>query len=300
MTTFDNENKLFLSFKYYCKKCDYGTCKKSNYNTHINSLKHTKTTFDNQIKPILSQKKHLCLFCDKSYNDRAGLWRHKKKCNFNNDNLKQKTEDIINYLMKENDEFKQIILDQNKQMVDLAKNTGNNNNNNTNNNSFNLQFFLNDTCKDALNIMDFVNQLQITNKDLEATGRLGFVQGISNIFINGLKDLDVSNRPVHCSDTKRETIYIKNDNQWNKETEEKVILTNALKHVVSKNIKQIPQWTKEHPKYNDYYSKENDTYLHIVSEAMSGSTKEETNNNYCKIIKNISKEAIIPKSVIPV
>ena len=212
-----------------------------------------------------------------------------------NDTTKQKAEELINYLMKENSEFKQLILDQNKQMIELTKNVGNNNNN-TNNNTFNLQFFLNETCKNALNIMDFVSQLQISIKDLEDTGRLGFVEGISKIFINGLKDLDINDRPVHCSDSKREILYIKDNNQWLKETEEKVILTNALKHVVHKNMKLIPEWVKEHPEYNDYYSKENDRYLKIVSEAMPGGTKEETNKNYCKIIKNIVKETTIEKS----
>ena len=197
--------------------------------------------------------------------------------------------------MKENSEFKQLIIEQNKQMIELAKNSGNNNNNTTNNNNFNLNFFLNETCKNAMNIMDFVNQLQVGSKDLEETGRLGFAEGISKIFINGLKQIDINDRPVHCSDSKRETLYIKDNNQWNKENEDKTILTNALKHVAHKNMKQISEWTKEHPEYNDYDSKQNDRYLKIVSEAMSGSSKEETNKNYNKIIKNIAKETIIDK-----
>jgi hypothetical protein len=146
-----------------------------------------------------------------------------------------------------------------------------------------------------MNIMDFVNQLPVGSKDLEETGRLGFAEGISKIFINGLKQIDINDRPVHCSDSKRETLYIKDNNQWNKENEDKIILTNALKHVAHKNMKQISEWTKDHPEYNDYHSKQNDKYLKIVSEAMSGSSKEETNKNYNKIIKNIAKETIIDK-----
>jgi hypothetical protein len=143
--------------------------------------------------------------------------------------------------------------------------------------------------------MDFVSQLQLGIKDLEDTGRLGFSEGISKIIINGLKQMDISDRPIHCSDSKREVVYIKDKNQWSKEDEDKTILTNAIKHVAHKNMKKISEWTKEHPEYNDSSSKQNDKYLKIVSESMSGSSQEETNKNYNKIIKNIAKETIIDK-----
>ena len=185
-------------------------------------------------------------------------------------------------------------------MLELAKNSAGHHNNTTsnvvnNNQSFNLQFYLNETCKDAMNIMDFVSSLQVGIKDLEETGRLGFAEGISKIFINGLKQINVNDRPIHCSDSKREILYIKNNNEWKKESQDKVILTNAIKHVAHKNMKQINEWTKDHPDYKDPDSKENDRYLQIVSEAMSGVTKEETVKNYNKIIKNIAKESIIEK-----
>jgi hypothetical protein len=294
---FSNEIKPILSFSFYCKICDYSTCKKSNYNNHLRSAKHKKSMFSNEIKPILSSK-FTCQQCNKEYKDYSGLWRHKKKCNKENNENKENKENkeekdvnqLVTYLMQENAEFKQLLIDQNKQIIELSKNAGNNNNN-----SFNLNFYLNETCKDALNIMDFVNQLQVGIKDLEETGRLGFADGISKIFINGLKQLDVSNRPVHCSDSKREILYIKNNNEWNKEDDERKVLTSAIKHVVNKNIKQIPEWTKVHPDYNNYDSKQNDKFLKIVSEAMSGSSQEETNKNYNKIIKNIVKETIIEK-----
>jgi hypothetical protein len=233
----------------------------------------------------------------------SSLCKHKKTCIIEPiivepllNNEFENPENLIKYLMKENAEFKQLLIDQNKQMmgqmVEIAKKTGNNI---TNNNSFNLNMYLNETCKDALNIMDFVNQLKIGIKDLEETGRLGFADGISKIFINGLKQLDVSNRPVHCSDSKREILYIKNNNEWNKEDDERKVLTSAIKHVVNKNIKQIPEWTKVNPDYNDYHSKQNDKYLQIVMESMSGSSQEEANKNYNKIIKNIAKETVIEK-----
>ena len=180
----------------------------------------------------------------------------------------------------------------------MAKNAGHNTTNNTTNNNnqrFNLQFYLNTTCKDAMSIMDFVSQLDVGVKDLEETGRLGFAEGISKIIINGLNQIQVNDRPIHCSDSKRETIYIKNNDEWSKQDEDKLILTNAIKHVASKNMKQINEWTKEHPEYNDPDSRENDKYLQIVSEAMSGTTKEESIKNYNKIIKNIAKETLIEK-----
>ena len=304
-----NEQNEKLDF--YCKNCDYTCSKKYNWERHLMSSKHIKVT---NIATTQKQEQHIypnhksaysCDICQKIYESRNGLWKHKKKCQPPCDKniipTKNETEvkELIQYLMKENSEFKQLVIEQNKQMIELAKNTGNNNNNNNittnNNNSFNLNFFLNETCKNAMNIMDFVNQLQVGIKALEETGRLGFSEGISKIFINGLKQIDVTDRPVHCSDSKRETLYIKDNNQWNKEDEDKSLLTNAIKHVAHKNMKQISEWTKEHPEYNDSDSRQNDKYLKIVYESMSGGSQEETNKNYNKIIKNIAKETIIEK-----
>jgi len=293
--------------KYSCIVCDFKCSKISNYNIHILTNKHKMlTNVDKENDKNASKFK---CDCGKEYNHRQSLSLHKKKCLIHqsanvishdaiidNPNEQQK---LIDYLMKENSEFKQLMIDQNKHMLALANKVGNNNNNNnnntTNNNNFNLQFFLNDTCKNAMNIMDFVSQLQVGIKDLEDTGRLGFAEGISKIFINGLKQMDVSDRPIHCSDFKRETLYIKDKDQWSKENEDKSLLTNAIKHVAHKNLKQISVWAKDHPEYNDSTSKQNDKYLKIVSESMSGSSKEETNKNYTKIIKNIVKETVIDK-----
>ena len=312
MGTLGDKNKQKLVFKFYCENCDYGTSRKSNYEHHLSTDKHKRVTNGLQMgqkqanlsSTLLENKqysedeetgKFICV-CGKQYQHRQGLWRHKKTCNNNQ-------QDLVEYLLKENSEFKQLMIEQNKQMIELAKNSAGHHNtsntsnsyNTTNNNHFNLQFFLNETCKDAMNIMDFVSQLQVGIKDLEETGRLGFAEGISQIIINGLKQINVNDRPIHCSDLKRETLYIKSNNEWKKENEEKTLLTNAIKHVAHKNIKQIAEWTKEHPDFSDPDSKENDRYLQIVSEAMSGSTKEETNKNYNKIIKNIAKETLIDK-----
>ncbi len=203
--------------------------------------------------------------------------------------------------MKENSEFKQLMIEQNKQMFELAKNAGHNtnsNNTNSNNKTFNLQVFLNETCKNAINMSEFIDQLQVSITDLEETGRLGFTEGISKIFINGLKQMNIPDRPLHCSDMKRETIYIKNNNEWTKDSDENMLLVDAIKRVSNKNIKQISEWQKINPEYKNSSSKMNDKYLKIVSEAMSGTTKEECDKNYKKIVKNIAKETIIDKTTI--
>jgi hypothetical protein len=171
-------------------------------------------------------------------------------------------------------------------------NCGNNNNNKT----FNLQIYLNETCKDALNISDFVNQIQLTINDLEETGKLGYAEGISRVFLKNLNGMDSTSRPIHCSDSKRETLYIKDADQWHKEDETKPLLTKAIKQVANKNIKKITEWQKLHPEYNNPESKQNDKYIQIVLNSMSGSTKEEAEKNYEKIIKNVIKETVIDKS----
>ena len=294
MTTNDNDFLVKISKKFECKICNYITSRKYNIEIHNDSIKHKNnilTTNDNDFLVKIS-KIYSCVNCSKHFNDRAGLWRHAKKCiNISHTEINDKQTELVEYLLKENSEFKHLMLEQNKHMLELASKSGNNNNNN----SFNLNFFLNETCKNAMNIMDFVSQLQVGIKELEDTGRLGFAEGISKIFINGLKQIDISDRPIHCTDVKRETMYIKDKNAWMKECDVKPILTNAVKHVANKNMKQISEWAKEHPEFNNSRSKQNDAYLQIVSESMSGSSQEETNKNYTKIIKNIAKESLVDK-----
>jgi hypothetical protein len=311
METFGNQNQQKLVNYFYCELCDYESSRKYNFDTHLNSLKHRKNTensiFGNQTKQnqqTTISDQIMCKNCDKLFINRSGLWKHKKKCLTKDElislipsNIEEQKE-LMQFLIKENSDFKQLMIDQNKTMIELAKNSGHNINNNTtthNNNNFNLNFYLNETCKNAMNITDFISQLSVNLTNLEDTGRLGFAEGISKIFIDGLKQINVTDRPLHCSDFKREILYIKNNNEWNKETDNKSILTNAIKHLANKNIKQIFEWTKKYPDYNDYRSRKNDKYLQIVSQSMSGSTEEESNKNYSKIIKNIVRETVIHK-----
>ena len=182
----------------------------------------------------------------------------------------------------------------NKQVIELAKDTKTMTiHNTTNNNKFNMNIFLNETCKDALNIMDFVTSLPLNLIDLEETGKQGYVKGLSRILINGLKEVDVSKRPIHCSDLKRETIYIKDNNVWEKDDNDKNKIKNAIKYISLKNAKQITQWTKvkENEGYRDSYNKKSDQYLKLVYEA-NGGDEDELN----KIIKNISANVVIDKN----
>ncbi len=304
-----NETKIVpkSSNKYCCKLCDYNTCRLSQYERHLNTSKHkniqnetNETSFETK-----NNKKFQCK-CLQIFNSRTTLWRHNKTCKLKDNNTSTEInieikEDmsIIQKLFEENKEFKKIIMDQTKTIQELAMKVGNtintNSNNTINKKTFNLNFFLNETCKDALNMTDFVNSIQIHLKDLENTATEGYVNGISNIIIRELKDLDINKRPIHCSDIKRETLYIKDNNSWIKENEEKDKIKKVIKEVSNKNIKQIPKWIQEHPHFSECNHKDNDMYLNLIMGSMNGSTKEEQEENINKIIKNLTKEVVIEK-----
>jgi hypothetical protein len=291
--------------KYFCKTCDYSSCNKKDYERHLDTIKHKKrekvTECDNLLTEM-SQKtqcpKVSCENCNKEYTSRNGLWLHKKKCTIIKKEPTEESNNVILELLKQNQEFKELIIEQNKQIVELAGkvgNTINNTTNNTNNNNFNLQFFLNEQCKDALNIMEFINQLQLNTTDLDMVGRVGYSEGISKLFIRGLKALDVFKRPIHCSDLKRETLYVKDKDSWEKDNDEKNKMKTAIKYIAAKNFKQINEWKEDNPESNDYDSKRHMDYHQIVIHSMGGATKEEDEKYYNKIIRNVAKEVIIDK-----
>jgi predicted RNA-binding Zn-ribbon protein involved in translation (DUF1610 family) len=302
---FSNKIQQKTSTKYSCENCDYHTKRKSNYDEHLLTSKHKFATFSNE-NPAISSTKFTCPNCSKKYNDNSGLWRHKKKCidiqdnsseNMKNDisNIDTSNKDnLIEYLIKENAEFKTLILELVKKDNNNLTNI-NSHNVNSNNKTFNLQFFLNEQCKDALNISDFVDSIKLQLTDLETTGRLGYVEGVSKILIKNLNELDAHKRPIHCSDLKREVLYIKDDDKWSKEDDEKHLIKKAIKDVANKNIRQIPEWTNQNPDCKQSDSKKNDQYLNIVMNSMSGGTNEEQSNNIEKIVKNISKSVFIDK-----
>jgi hypothetical protein len=207
-------------------------------------------------------------------------------------------ETIIAKLLIDNQEFKQLILEQNKQLIELASKTTNTTNI-TNNNKFNLNVFLNSTCKDAVNMSDFIKMLTVTMEDLERTGKLGFIEGITGVIIRKLRELDVHKRPIHCNDLKRETLYVKDNDKWEKELENKPKLLSAIQSVSNKNIKQLQQWKDENPDCVEPTSSKNDDYLYMFKHSMGGATEEEEGKNIQKVMKNIIKEVVIDKDNIP-
>jgi len=296
---------------FYCETCDYNTSNKKDYNKHLSTLKHQNASQMKQTNPDMSSN-YACS-CGQILNSRTTIWRHKKKC-INVEKKENNPEEISNSLviklLSQNNDLHQLLIEQSKQMYELSKdsqikgithnntNTNNSHNttNNTTNNHFNLQIYLNETCKDAINLTDFVDSLQVKLKDLEETARLGYSEGVSRIFINGLNELDVNQRPIHCSDAKRETLYVKDKNEWTKDSD-KERLTNAIKTVGKKNIQQITEWQKKYPEYRDPASRHNDKYLKMLCNAMNGSTDDEQEKNMEKIIRNITKEVVIDKNL---
>jgi hypothetical protein len=277
--------------KFFCEKCDYYTSKKSSFDNHLLSLKHNKATHN--------MLNYNCEKCNRSFADRSGLWKHNKKCSIITTN--ETTPDtnalttVVLDLVKSNQELQ-------KQMIEICKNgvnTTNNvqtiNNNNSNNKSFNLNVFLNETCKDAMNMKDFVDSIQITLADIENMGKLGFVNGISNIIVNRLKAIDVHLRPVHCTDQRRETMYVKEKNKWSKEEEDNKNIRTFIQLVAHKNTKNLSLFKNKHPDCLEYHSKYNDQYNKIVMETFGGygNTDYDSEN---KIIRKLVKELAIDKS----
>jgi hypothetical protein len=315
----DNAKMPKNAEKFICEICDFRCSKYSNYLSHLNTQKHNKLAEDNKMitndnKKMPKNAEYVCK-CGNIYKYMSGLSRHKSKCFFKetlnieepnkptpkNDVLNFITPELIMELIKDNKEMKQIILEQNNTINNLVKNgitsTNNNNTNSLNNNNnktFNLQFFLNETCKDAMNIMDFVDSIKLQLSDLEKVGELGYAQGISNIITTNLKALDVTQRPVHCTDKKRETMYIKDANKWEKEDDNNTKLRKMIKTVADKNIRLLPQYRAKHPDYGDSSSRTSDIYNRIGLEAMGGAGNNDMEKEN-KIIHNISKCVTIEK-----
>jgi len=231
--------------------------------------------------------------------DQSPEWRFYGADDNNGNNDKEfliKLVDLNSTLITQNQEFQKMLLEQNKQIIELSNKSSNIINNNNCNNRFNINVFLNEKCKDAINITDFVNSLQLSVQDLENVGQHGFIDGISKIFLNGLKQLDIYKRPIHCCDLKREIMYIKDQDTWEKDDGEKQKMKSAIKTVSHRNIQNIPEWKKLHPQCSDGESKKNDEYLHIVSNSMGAYTQQEDDDNYNKIVKKIAKEVVIDKT----
>ena len=299
------------AYKFICEKCDFKCSKQSNYDKHLVTRKHLNTTKHNEIQQKKEINKEYVCVCGKQYNHRASLFNHKKTCTYEPEPEPTKKhklyeKDIVEVLLKENSDFKNIIVDLmksntdlQKQMLEVCKNgLGNNiqNHNNSHNKTFNMQIFLNEKCKDAMNIMDFVNTMTLELSDLEDVGKLGYVEGISGIIIKKLNALDIYKRPIHCSDAKREIMYVKDNNVWEKENGNYDKLRKAIKSVTYKNSSLLVPWSKEHPQCMNNQHHLNDVYVQMMGQAMGG--KESFLESENKIMKKIAKAVLIDKALL--
>ena len=293
---------------FVCEKCDYKCSKPCDFVKHNLTLKHKKDDAEDILDDAKVATKYFCE-CGKEYKHRQGLWKHKKKCpdiinklnEVSNDAVQnnQITPELIMSILHQNNEFQQMLIEQNKTIIELSKNssmTNCNNTTNSNNKSFNLNFFLNETCKDAMNIMDFVNSIKIQLTDLENFGNLGYVQGISKIIVNNLNLLDETKRPVHCADSKREVMYIKDDNKWEKENEDKAKMRKMIKYVTHKNTKLFKEFKEKYPGCEKSDSKYSDQYDKLIVEAFGGKGNNDIEKED-KIIRNIAKKVTIDKNM---
>ena len=292
----DSKKSPKVAKKFYCAVCYYDTSKKYDYIKHLSTDKHQKHENDSKMVGKigdLSQKvaQFKCT-CGKVYKYDSGYYRHKKICDYKNEDV-LKDVDAILLLVKQNNEFKEMLMEQNKTIIEICKEKTTLIQN-TVNKTFNLNVFLNEQCKDAMNIMDFVDSLNLQLSDLENVGKRGFIDGISNIIVKNLKALDVNKRPVHCSDTKREIMYIKDEDKWEKENIEKTKLRKAIKHIAHKNSRLLTEYKKKYPDciYSD--SKQSDQYNKIIIEAMGGHGDNDDDKEN-KIIKQIAREVVIDK-----
>jgi len=309
---------------FHCECCDYYTVHKYDFTRHQSTRKHASQSGGNKMetKTLKNAEKRVaddnqCEKCQKVYKTRSGLWKHQRLCldGINNSIIQEEViatkvesqpiidKDMFMELIKQNKEIQNVLVEQNNKLMEELKDTRKiqntitnttTNTNSNNNNRFNLNLFLNEQCKDALNLNEFISSLKVTVEDLERTGKLGYVEGISNIFLNGLRELDIYTRPIHCTDLKRETVYVKDKDKWEKDTEDKSKLKQAVNQIATKNLKQLKTWQEENPEFSNCDSKENEQYMIISKSSLGGYDKEEDEKYKDNIIRNVLKETKVP------
>ncbi len=286
-------NMQNMPYKFTCEKCRYECSKKSSWIQHLFTSKHAKANKANT--------EYACENCDTLFKHQSSYCRHKKKCQEINKEEEEEEDTVINKDTADK-ELIMMLVKQNSELLEVIKggthNMNHSHNNTTNTNSlnktFNLQFFLNETCKDAMNIMDFVDSIKLQLSDLENVGKIGYVEGISNIITKNLKALDITQRPIHCTDKKREVVYVRDENKWEKEDEEKKVLRKAIKRVASKNFRLLPKFKEAHPDYGKASSKFSDQYNKIIIESCGGAGDNDAEKED-KIIHKITNVTTIDK-----
>ena len=314
----ETEKLLKVANKFVCEKCDYNTSKLSSYKKHLTTAKHLGKQKETE-KLLKVANTHNCEYCNKTYHNRSSLWKHKQKCmyqyreavnNGSEQNIslevieKEETHTALFELIKQNQEFKELLVEQQKenqglqkQLLEAVKDVKHVTNNTVNsNNKFNLNFFLNEQCKDAMNISEFLENMQLDMEDLLETGRLGYVNGISRIFINKLRELDTYKRPLHCTDLKRETLYIRDNDVWEKEENSKETLRKLVDKVANKNCKTMRKWTEENPNYTEMDTIENEEFMKLSNAILGGFGEWESKQFGDKVIRNVIKDVFIAKN----
>jgi hypothetical protein len=293
----NEKNENIKQPNYCCDCCDFNTCKLTDYSRHLLTQKHVR----NQKNEKNENKLYVCENCNKEYCDKSGLWKHRKNCHSKDNNDKPCEEDeeldistkqLILMLFKQNNELQQSLIEMSKQTTSNINNNANNSYNN--NKTFNLQVFLNETCKDAMNIKEFVDSVQLELADLEKVGKSGYIEGISSIIIKNLNALEVEKRPIHCTDNKREVIYIKDENKWEKEEDNNPKLRKMIKAIAHKNICMFKKFREKYPDCDRGESKKSSVFNTIVYESMGGKGDDEAAKD-TKIIHKISKHVGIDK-----
>ena len=302
--------------KYYCEDCDYTTSKSSSFKKHLSTAKHINlTNLTEKVAKVAPQNEiYICDLCETQYKSRMGLWHHKQRCSQYDENVIDEQSDIPldknlfvellkqnQTLITSNTEFKELIIEQQQENQDLQKHLlevvkEGKVINNTQNNKFNLNFFLNEQCKDAINMSEFMENMTLDMEDLAETGRLGFVNGISRIFVNKLRELDTFKRPLHCTDLKRETLYIRENDEWSKEENSKDKLRELVNRVANKNCKTMRLWTAENPNYTEMDSIENQEFMKLSDAVLGGFGEQESKQFRDKIIRSFIKEVFVCKN----
>jgi hypothetical protein len=316
---------------YDCSVCNFYSKNKTNYDKHLLTEKHINKTKGEpkNTKHICSQcnkeysiynslwkhKKHCVVISEQEPLQNKFIpgnvitpelfmevFRESKELQQvlieQNKQLQNKLIEKDNQLLEQNNKLLEkdnILIEQNNKIIELASKPSNINSHNTNNNQFNLQFFLNETCKDAMNIVDFVNSLKLTIDDFETTGNMGFIEGISRIFIKELKKLETEKLPIHCTDLKRETVYIKDNNIWEKENNEKQKLKWTIDKIAQLNLNQLQNWQQEYPRCIENNTKENEYFFKLAAVALGGKGEDEQDKYREKIMRNVLKEVVLDK-----
>ena len=287
--------------KFYCENCETGTNNKKDFNKHLATAKHKKLHGLTDLEQNLTDKSQpfVCKECNMSYKSRVGLWYHSKKCEKSPKSPDYMT--VITQLLNQNNDLKNFILEQATEhkkdtmeivgkMIETVKPINNNTVNN--NHKFNINVFLSEQCKDAINFSDFVKNIEVSREDIQNTGQLGFVNGISKILMDNLKQLSINERPIHCTDLKRETMYIKDEDKWNKE-EDDTKLRNAIQTVSRKSMKTLIDWKQVNPDYEDGDSEFSQECLSMQRHSVAGDDREVY---YPKVAKLVAKEVIVDKT----